>query len=263
MSVSVPISRTTSAKNHPDALRAVPTLRTAELPHSLSEPRHLEHQVLIADRDPMSSDLLAHAVASDRNCDASPIRSSDLMQRLKMRAAEIIVIGADQEYRSGNGLDLASEVARIYPDTMIVIILNQPTHALIVQAFRCGARGVISRHQPISEFLSCIEHVSRGFIWAGREETTSLLQAFKSIPSPLVLSSSSSLTARELQVVQCAAAGKTNKAIAADLNLSEHTVKNYLFRAFEKIGVSSRIELLFYLTMHGHIVSSVPARKLD
>jgi hypothetical protein len=40
--------------------------------------------------------------------------------------------------------------------------------------------------------------------------------------------------------------------IASELNLSEHTVKNYLFRAFEKLGVSSRIELLFYLTMRGH-----------
>ena len=112
---------------------------------------------------------------------------------------------------------------------------------------------MICRNQPIAQFISCIEHVSKGFIWAGREETNSILEAFKSIPSPMVLSNSPSLTARELQVVQCAATGKTNKAIASDLNLSEHTVKNYLFRAFEKIGVSSRIELLFYLTMQGHV----------
>jgi DNA-binding NarL/FixJ family response regulator len=59
--------------------------------------------------------------------------------------------------------------------------------------------------------------------------------------------------------VQCAAKGKTNRAIASDLQLSEHTVKNYLFRAFEKLGVSNRVELLFYLTMRGHVLSSTKA----
>jgi DNA-binding NarL/FixJ family response regulator len=61
-----------------------------------------------------------------------------------------------------------------------------------------------------------------------------------------------SLSLRELQVVKGAARGKTNKVIASDLGLSEHTVKNYLFRAFEKLGVSNRVELLFYLTLRGH-----------
>ena len=62
----------------------------------------------------------------------------------------------------------------------------------------------------------------------------------------------SALTARELQVVQYAARGKTNKAIASELYLSEHTVKNYMFRAFEKLHVSNRVELLFYLATRGH-----------
>jgi DNA-binding NarL/FixJ family response regulator len=103
------------------------------------------------------------------------------------------------------------------------------------------------------DFLDCVDHVSRGFIWAGAQETTLLLDAFRCIPSPDVslASESSPLTERELQVVQCAAKGMTNKTIAAELGLSEHTVKNYLFRSFEKIGVSNRVELLFYLTLRG------------
>ena len=64
------------------------------------------------------------------------------------------------------------------------------------------------------------------------------------------------MTYREQQVVQAAARGKTNKVIASELGLSEHTVKNYLFRAFDKLGVSNRVELLFYLTMRGHTPGS-------
>ena len=72
---------------------------------------------------------------------------------------------------------------------------------------------------------------------------------------------SKSLTKRELQVVQCAARGKPNKVIASELFLSEHTVKNYLFRAFEKLGVSSRVELLFHLTMQGQ--SLAPSKAVE
>lgn len=86
-----------------------------------------------------------------------------------------------------------------------------------------------------------------------------LLEAFSSLPNPdlAIADESSTLTFRELQVVKCAARGKTNKAIAKELRLSEHTVKNYLFRAFEKLGVSNRVELLFHLTQRGQTLGPV------
>src|SRR5204862_4532754 len=65
------------------------------------------------------------------------------------------------------------------------------------------------------------------------------------------------LSKRELQVVKHAAEGHTNKEIADEMRLSEHTVKNYLFRACDKIGVSSRGELLFYLLQQGDTRSHV------
>ncbi len=210
-------------------------------------------QILIADRDSMSSDLLAHAITMDRNREAAAISSANLLQELASRKVDVVVIGADQRFRSGDGFDLAGAVARHHPKTMIVIILNESTPDSVIHAFRSGARGVFTRHQPIGQLLSCIEHVWNGFVWAGRTETDVLLEAFKSIPSPRILSDSPSLTARELQVVQCAATGKTNRAIANELGLSEHTIKNYMFRAFEKLGVTSRTELLFLLTMRGSL----------
>jgi DNA-binding CsgD family transcriptional regulator len=112
----------------------------------------------------------------------------------------------------------------------------------------------LSRQRPTTEFLDCVEHVRKGYIWAGREETNSLLETLKNIPAPggSTPNISTPLTRRELEVVQCAAKGKTNQAIATELGLSQHTVKNYLFRAFEKLGISSRGELLFYLATRGH-----------
>jgi len=67
--------------------------------------------------------------------------------------------------------------------------------------------------------------------------------------SPLVRSTNHKgvelLSARERQVIQHVAGGMSNREIAAALDLSPHTVKNYLFRIFDKLGVSSRTELLY------------------
>ena len=214
-------------------------------------------RVLIVDRDSMSSDLLANALTRDSKCEAAAIQSVHLIPALSTSHIDLVVIGADLNSKLGTGFDLAHRVGCAYPNTGIVILLNQTTPEAVINAFRSGARGVFSRQQPMSDFLDCVAHVGKGFIWAGRMETDSLLGAFKNIPSPSLITApdSPTLTARELQVVQCAAKGKTNKSIANELGLSEHTVKNYLFRAFEKLGVSSRVELLFYLTLRGHTFS--------
>lgn len=208
-------------------------------------------RVLIADRDSMSSDLLATELTRARDFRASGVRSTELLDCMTDGKASLVIIGADLILDTRNGFDLAYTVHRMHPCVPIVILLNFSTHDSVVNAFRSGARGVFCRQQPVAEFLDCVEHVSKGFIWAGAQETTFLLDAFSSLPSPDVAigGKTASLSLRELQVVKGAARGKTNKAIASELGLSEHTVKNYIFRAFEKLGVSNRIELLFYLNL--------------
>ena len=222
-------------------------------------------RVLIADRDSMSSDLLATALIRDRNFQASGIRSTDLLDCMADGISSLVVIGADLNLDTKNGFDLAHTVHRAHPCVPIVILLNQSTYDSVVNAFRSGARGVFCRQQPVTEFLDCVEHVCKGFIWAGTQETTLLLDAFSSIPSPDVAmgAKTSSLSLRELQVVKGAARGKTNRVIASDLGLSEHTVKNYLFRAFEKLGVSNRIELLFYLNLRDHTFGEIQSEDAE
>jgi DNA-binding NarL/FixJ family response regulator len=208
----------------------------------------------------MSSDLLANAIAQDRNLKARGVQAADLLDSMANGKAHLAVIGADIIHDTKNGFELAHAVRRVHPAIPIVILLNQSNHNSVIRAFRSGARGVFSRQQPLAEFIDCVEHVRKGFIWAGAQETALLLDALSSIPSPNLSMAfdSSRLTMREQQVVKCAARGKTNKVIAGELGLSEHTVKNYLFRAFEKLGVSNRIELLFFLTLGDH--ASDPGR---
>ena len=216
-----------------------------------------EFRAAVVGKDTMSSGLLADALMRDLNCEAIGTQPSDLLQELSASNVDLVIISADISLGIGAGFELASSVSCAYPKIPIVIMIDEATKEATISALRFGARGVFNRQMSMRQFIDCVEHVRKGCIWAGPEETAIFLEAFKSIPAlgTLTECNSLALSTREMQVVRCAASGKTNKAIASELSLSEHTVKNYLFRAFEKLGVSSRVELLFYLTMRGHTFS--------
>jgi DNA-binding NarL/FixJ family response regulator len=94
--------------------------------------------------------------------------------------------------------------------------------------------------------------VHQGQIWASSEELCWLLSSLESSvfsPSSLRVvdvKGERLLSNREEDVVKLLMEGYSNREIAQGLNLSENTIKNYLFRIFEKLGVSSRTELLLY-----------------
>jgi DNA-binding NarL/FixJ family response regulator len=64
-----------------------------------------------------------------------------------------------------------------------------------------------------------------------------------------------------VSLVQLVAEGRTNRDISRELHLSEHTVRNYLFRIFNKLGVSTRLELAVYALNQRDINSSPPQRN--
>ncbi len=66
------------------------------------------------------------------------------------------------------------------------------------------------------------------------------------------------LSARETDVVRCVTEGLSNREIAQRLKLTEHTVKNYLFRIFDKLGVSSRVEVVLYAFRQGNAPQTSP-----
>lgn len=216
-----------------------------------------ELRVVVADRDFMSSDMLSKVLQREAGFNATAVQRSDLMRHVTVNHADLIVIGADAESTSWTAKELADCVLKAHPTTTvsIVVLLDDATVDTVIDAFRSGARGVFARHQSTADFIECVGTVGRGLIWAGRQESDILVSLLKTLPSrrgTIDHRDLQMLTMRENEVVKCAAKGKTNKEIASELRISEHTVKNYLWRAFEKLGVSSRVELLFYLTSRGY-----------
>jgi DNA-binding NarL/FixJ family response regulator len=128
------------------------------------------------------------------------------------------------------------------------MLLDSRDRELVIDAFRFGARGVVFRDEPLETLCKCIHAVHKGQVWANSEQLGFLLGALStSLPTHLQDARGSNiLSKREEDVVKLVAEGMTNREVSRQLTLSEHTVRNYLFRIFEKLGISSRVELVLY-----------------
>jgi DNA-binding NarL/FixJ family response regulator len=143
------------------------------------------------------------------------------------------------------------EIRGRLPQCPWLLLLDQTEAHLVVAAFRAGAKGVFSRAQSdINLLAKCIRRIMEGQIWVDNKQMLHLLEALTSggngdgtRKSP---AGSVSLTPREESVVRLVMQGMVNREIAEELHLSEHTIKNYLFKVFDKLGVSNRVELALY-----------------
>ena len=131
------------------------------------------------------------------------------------------------------------------------MLLDSTDQHTVTDAFNAGATGVLSRDASFEVLCKCIEAVSQGQVWASSKELRFVLHALVqnrpvSAGFSKVIRPSNSLTRREEGVVHLVAEGLTNRDISKQLNLSEHTVRNYLFRIYNKLGTSNRLELALY-----------------
>jgi two-component system, NarL family, nitrate/nitrite response regulator NarL len=206
-------------------------------------------RVLVADSSRIHSQLLASVLQQDPDLvsiswDGS---SSGLLSAVVSQNVDILAISSSFGGHAAAGLKIVRDLRCLHPQTKVVVLLDPQEAPLVTDAFRAGARGVFNRDGSVEMFCKCIHSVDRGEIWADNRGISLAVDALASIPiiRTIDFGGLNLLSKREFEVVQCVVQGMTNREIAERLRLSQHTVKNYLFRVFDKLGVSSRVELLF------------------
>jgi DNA-binding NarL/FixJ family response regulator len=144
------------------------------------------------------------------------------------------------------GFELAKEIRLAAPDARVVLLLDNTRPETVVEAFRAGARGVFSRNESLAILARCVACVAQGQIWANSEQMGYAVEALSVAASRRHFNSEElkTLSRREQEVASALSDGLSNREIAERLQLSPHTVKNHIFRIFEKLGVSSRFELM-------------------
>ena len=206
-------------------------------------------RVLVADDTQIHTQLLADALRRDPGLEviSPPSRSRDLVETVKLQAVDVIVLSSHLDEEPMHGFEVLTKLRSVQPGILAVMLLDSSKREAVVRAFRAGAKGIFSRHDSVETLSKCVRSLYQGQIWASNQEIAFAVEALEASPVVRAVDSNglSLLSKRELQVVRSLAEGLTNREIAGRLGLSQHTIKNYLFRVYDKLGVSSRIELLF------------------
>jgi len=229
-------------------------------------------KVFIADGSQLSCQLIAAAVRRGRYKTRVVGYATDafgIREGLERNYADVAVIGARLENEDLAGFQVTREVLASESKPSVIMILDSNKPAMVVEAFRAGASGIFSRDQSSELLCKCIHAVHKGQIWASSQELHFVLEALGPAPlaKPVTLRATGLLTKREEGVVHLVAEGMTNRDISQELKLSEHTVRNYLFRIFNKVGTSNRLELALYaidrLGGHGQQNSTAALEESD
>jgi DNA-binding NarL/FixJ family response regulator len=210
-----------------------------------------EIRILVACKRTMGCELYSQAlnrhagfrVAAGATC------GDDVLRSVEKAEISVALISTALEDGPVSGLSVLQKLQEFYPGVKTILLFDRDESHLVIPAFRAGARGVFcSGQDDFKTLCRCVERVYAGQVWANSAQLTLLLEAFSRQPVTRLVDAGGLrlLTKREEDVVRLVQEGLTNREIGRELHLSEHTIRNNLFRIFDKLGVSTRVELALY-----------------
>ena len=212
--------------------------------------------LLVADSNQMQSQLLVNALRRRPEFEVTscPMNIEAVLDTVASARVQVAILNLDHPRGSSPDMALVRRLHIAHSDIPKILLLDAYTREIVVSAFRSGAKGIFCfSDYPFRLLCKCIRRVHDGQIWANTEQLQQLVQEVTQVPSLRTVNAMGLklLTPREEQVVALVADGLSNREAARELSLSENTVKKYLFHIFDKLGISSRVELVLFAVSHG------------
>ncbi len=136
---------------------------------------------------------------------------------------------------SVGGAALITRLRAAAPNARVLVVSSRAEHHRVANALRVGAAGFVVKSASLAEIWDAMRRVARGEIVIGAGLLTGAISVLRDDAVPV-------LTDREMQTIELASQGLNNAQIAAGLGIRPNTARNHLQRAFEKLGVHSRVE---------------------
>jgi two-component system nitrate/nitrite response regulator NarL len=211
--------------------------------------------VLVSEASKMYCDVLSMAFSAVRDrfhVVGAASNTAEILTILREHRPEAVIASEHLEDGPVAGLRILPEIRRINPATRILVVLSALDREMVIEAFRLGADGVFCRNSPFDLLCNSLDAIAEGQIWANAAELRYVLDELRKAPKPIKMDPGIErrMTKREADVARWAVEGLSNREIARKLGLVEHTVKNYLSRIFDKLGVSNRVELTLSCLRH-------------
>jgi DNA-binding NarL/FixJ family response regulator len=200
--------------------------------------------VLLADPSVFAGELLGGALRrAGFEVTGCVTTTEELLGKVCERVPDVALVSVNLRGTRLGGFEALRELTISHAQVRVIMLADETDRETVVSAFRGGAKGVFVRAGSLGSLFKCIRAVHGGQVWASSSDLQFILEAL-TLAAPLrVNRGERALTKREEDIVALVAKGYTNQEIARKLYLSEHTVKNHLFRIFDKLNVSSRVEV--------------------
>jgi DNA-binding NarL/FixJ family response regulator len=209
-------------------------------------------RILIADDHTIFRDGLRRLLESEPEFQvtgeaADGVEALQLSQQLK---PDVLLL--DLAMPRMPGLETLRELSTQGSPVRTILLTAAIEKKQIVEALQMGARGVIMKDAATTLLMKGIRTVMNGQFWVGREAVADMVSYLRDKVSqtPPPPAKAYGLTKRELEILSTIVSGLSNKEIAQKFSLSEDTVKHHLTNIFDKVGVSSRLELALFAINH-------------
>jgi two-component system, NarL family, response regulator NreC len=146
-----------------------------------------------------------------------------------------------------NGIDAAREVSRSFPKTKSILLTQHDEDQYISEALEAGVKGYVLKSQVASDLVQAIKQISRGQAYLSPGVSRAVMDTFRSRSKK----PRDPLTARERQVLQLIAEGKSTKDIASLLGISVKTAESHRTRLMRKLDIHETASLVRYAVRHG------------
>lgn len=216
-------------------------------------------RVLIADDQPIFRHGLRKLLETDPGLRVvgEAADGGDVVRLARALLPDVLLL--DFTMRGTGGLDTVRELSTLFPPVHTLLLTAAAGKDDIIEALQLGAYGVILKQSATDLLLKSIHTLMAGHYWIGRESVADLVETLRQVTAAVERRGHPrkfGLTDRELEVISKVVAGYANKEIAQEFSITEKTVKHHLTNIFDKVGVSSRLELALFAIHHGLTPSS-------
>ncbi len=158
----------------------------------------------------------------------------------------------DVRLPDGSGIEACREIRAEVPGARVVMLTSYPDEEAVFSAIVAGASGYLLKQVRGRDLVAALEAVGRGESLLDPAVTEKVLERVRRIASGNANDELAQLTSQEQKILLLVAEGKTNKEIAADVFLSDKTVKNYVSSILSKLNLQRRAQAAAYVAKrHG------------
>jgi DNA-binding NarL/FixJ family response regulator len=237
-----------------DYKRTICVLGNAPRAANLLDAGHLRLRVLLVDDHALFREGLARLLARRRDVVVvgQAENAADAIAQARELRPDLVLMEVDLP--GDDGLSATRQLKAELPEIVVVMLSIRDDAARVVEAIKAGAQGYLSKGIRLPELVEQLHTIRRGQAALSGEVAAHLFDELRGQPGSGV--QADLLTSREIEVLALVAAQLSNKEIAAQLMVSEHTAKNHLKHILHKLGLRNRRQAAAYAQAHSLVPPS-------